>query len=348
MPTLYVTRFRSVIRRRAGSLLVTLDEDPDGRGGPEPERRTTLTEVEPHRLEMIGLVGSVHITRDALDLCLDQGIDVAWFSRNGRLRGRLAGPLSRTADLRLAQGDAIRDPVRRLQLASSVVAAKLSSASEVLEGLQGNRPDEDLFSRARRDLKSSIVRAGEAEDVEQLLGIEGAGARAYFEGLAAGFSSEIRFERRERRPPPDPANSLLSFGYTLLANLLTSRLEARGFDPYLGFFHQPRSGRPSLALDLLEEFRHPVVDRLVLRLCNLRILKPEDFEPDPRRAGGVVLRRGSSRRFFKEWESALGRPLRSRDGGDSSRVRDRLDQQIESLATHLRHGDPYLPFRYGD
>jgi CRISP-associated protein Cas1 len=91
-----------------------------------------------------------------------------------------------------------------------------------------------------------------------------------------------------------------------------------------------------------------VVDRLVLRLCNLRILKPDDFEADPRRAGGVVLRRKSSRRFFKEWESALRRPLRGRDGRDSDSVRDRIDQQIESLATHLRHGDPYIPFRFGD
>ena len=348
MPTLYVTRFRSVVRRRAGSLLVTRDEDSDGRDGAEPERRDILLEVEPHRLELIAFVGSVHVTRDALDLCLEKGIDVAWFSRNGRLRGRLVGPLSRTADLRLAQWDAVRDPERRLRLARTVVGAKLSNASEVLEDLQGNRPDVKTFSRAMRDLRAAAARAKRAEGIEQLLGIEGAGARAYFEGLVVGFSAEIRFERRQRRPPPDPANSLLSFGYTLLANLLAGRIEARGLDPCVGFFHEARSGRPSLALDLLEELRHPVVDRLVLRLCNLRILKPEDFEPDHRRPGGVVLRRDSSRRFFKEWEAALDRPLRCRGAGDAKTVRDRIDLQIESLATHLRHGDPYAPFEYGD
>ena len=111
---------------------------------------------------------------------------------------------------------------------------------------------------------------------------------------------------------------MLSFGYVLLGDLLAGMLEARGLDPALGFFHEPRPGRPSLALDLLEEFRHPVVDRFVLRVSNLRILRPTMFEPDEpdeldeTEAGGVRLTRDGLKRFFRAWEKHLSRPLLER------------------------------------
>src|SRR5262249_17738051 len=157
-----------------------------------------------------------------------------------------------------------------------------------------------------------------------LLGLEGSGARAYFQALSAAFLGDIGFTGRAHRPPPDPANALLSLAYTLLTNALAGLLEARGLDPRMGFFHEVHGARPRLALDLVEEFRHPVADRFVLRLCNLRIMRPELFEPDPEHAGGVRLTRPAYRRFFQEWEKFLREPLRENEEAASGEVRPLL------------------------
>ena len=300
MPTLYVTEPRSVVRRSVGSVVVTLNEDPDG-PGPLPERQRRLLEVEPHRLELIALVGRVHITADALQLCLEQGIAVAWLQANGNFMGRLVPELSRTADLRLAQFRMADDEPQALALAQTFVAAKLHNAVGLLTALRSNRRSQPALGRAIGELKAMADTVAQATSREVLLGYEGDAARRYFAGLRLGFTGAIGFAGRARRPPPDPANALLSFGYVLLANVLASLLEACGFDPYLGFMHTVRSGRPSLALDLLEELRHPVVDRFVLRVCNRGQLRPEHFETDAER-GGVRLTRAGMRIFFRTWK----------------------------------------------
>ncbi len=339
MPTLYVTEPGAVVRRSAGSIVVTLDEDPDG-PGPLPERRRRLIEVEPHRLELIALLGRVHITADATQLCLEQGIAVAWFRANGDFVGRLVPELSRTADLRLAQFRMGTDERQALPLAQTFVAAKLHNAAGVLTALRSNRRGEPALGRAISDLKTLADTVSEASSRDVLMGFEGDAARRYFSGLRLGFTGDIDFTGRARRPPPDPANALLSFGYVLLANALSSLLEARGFDPYLGFMHTVRSGRPSLALDLLEELRHPVVDRFVLRTCNLRRLRPGHFEADQER-GGVRLTREGLRTFFRAWEAFMDAPLPGIE--EDICPEDLIRRQADRLAGHVRGHEPYRP-----
>ncbi len=339
MPTLYVTEPGSVVRRSAGSIVVTLDQDPDG-AGPLPERRRRLIEVEPHRLELIALVGRMHITSDATHLCLEQGIAVAWFRANGDFVGRLVPELSRTADLRLAQFRLAGDEHRSLPLVRTFVSAKLRNAAGVLTALRSNRRGQPALGRVIGELKAMTATVAQASGRDVLLGLEGDAARRYFSGLRLGFTGDIGFTGRARRPPPDPANALLSFGYVLLANALASLLEARGFDPYLGFMHAVRSGRPSLALDLLEELRHPVVDRFVLRTCNLRRMRPGHFEADPER-GGVRLTRDGMRGFFRAWEAFMDSPLAGTDEGISPE--DLLRRQADRLAAHVRGHTPYRP-----
>ena len=167
-----------------------------------------------------------------------------------------------------------------------MVAAKLVNAAGVLRGLRTNhaRPELAAALAALRELR---LRVAGCQAAASLLGLEGAAARAYFGGLAATFVGDIGFAGRERRPPPDPANALLSLGYTLLTNRLAGLVEARGLDPAWGFFHEERPGRPALALDLVEELRHPLVDRFVVRNCNLRVFQARHFEADAERPGGV-------------------------------------------------------------
>ena len=339
MPTLYVTEPGAVVRRSAGSLVVTVSRDPDGRG-PLPKKTKELIEVEPHRLEMIALVGSAHITSSAIRMCLQEGIAVAWFRRNGDFMGRLVPELSRTADLRLAQFRLVSDDVRSLALARIFIAAKLRSAMAVLASVRSNRTGRPEFSDSIRALRVMLEEVGAVSDKGDLLGFEGNAARHYFAGLSVAFDGGIPFAGRARRPPPDPVNALLSFGYVIVVNALCSLLEARGFDPYLGFLHAVRSGRPSLALDLTEELRHPVVDRFVLRVCNRRELRPEHFKVDEER-GGVRLTRDGLKTFFRLWEAFMDRPL----AGLHERISPEalMKRQANRLAAHVRGRAQYMP-----
>ncbi len=346
MPTLYVSEPGAMVRLSGGSLVVTVEDDPDG-PGPAPRRRRVLAEVEPHRLELIALVGRVNLTTEALMLCLEHGIGLAWFSRNGDFRARLVPETARAADLRLRQYQAWADPAARLARARKVVAAKLGNALEVLEDIQGNHGSTPGLERALGELGGLRGQVAACDSPERLLGLEGNGARAYFGALGEAFRGAIGFAGRRRRPAPDPANALLSFGYVLLGNLLAGLLEAHGLDPALGFFHEVRPGRPSLALDLLEELRHPVVDRFVLRGCNLQIFRPEMFVAEEA-TGGIRLSRDGLQAFFLEWERRLASPLREKNGPQRLTVRDLLRRQVERLVADLRGGEEYAPLAYGD
>ncbi len=339
MPTLYVTEPGAVVRRSKGSIVVTIDKDPDG-PGPLRKKRRELAEVEPHLLELIALVGRSHITSWATHLCLQQGIAVAWFRRNGDFLGRLVPELSRTADLRLAQFHAVTDDARALHLARMFIASKVRSAIAVLSVIRSNRPGKPELGQAMRALQAMTGAVQNTTEKDALLGFEGNAARIYFEVFRVGFVGGILFTGRARRPPPDPANALLSFGYVILVNAVASLLEARGFDPYLGFLHTVRSGRPSLALDLTEEFRHSVVDRFALRVFNRRQLRPEHFEADESR-GGVKLTREGMRSFFRAWEEFMDKPLPGL--ADDISPEALMRRQADRLAAHIRGREEYLP-----
>ncbi|MCL5269529.1 MAG: CRISPR-associated endonuclease Cas1 [bacterium] len=329
-------------------MIITLDDDPDGKG-PLPETQPLLLRVPPHRLEILILMGRVHITRDATLLCLKEGIGVTWLNGNGRLLGRLVPEQSRCANVRLRQYASYANPAERAELARMFVGAKLVNAAAVLENIDANYPDSNL-KVACDGLRDRIAVLKRAPTLPEILGHEGQGARLYFDALAqAGFRGLLTFEGRRQHPAPDPVNALLSFGYVLLANRIAGLLEARGLEPAIGFFHDPRDGRPSLALDLMEEFRHPLVDRFVLQAANRRQFRPEHFEPDPERPGGVRLRAWMLRQFFGLWQKALASPLPEAGGvaGAASDAAVAIQRQVERLTAHLRRNESYRPFLLG-
>src|SRR5262249_50396885 len=182
-----------------------------------------------------------------------------------------------------------------------------------------------------------------AESLETLRGLEGAAARNYFAGFALACRTELQFEGRRRRPPTDPVNALLSFGYTLVGAELTNLLDAMGYDPYIGFYHQLDYGRPSLALDLLEEFRVPAVDRLVLNLVNLRTLQASDFSADEE-SGGLRLDRKALGKFFRAYESHLNKEFTDTTTNTALTLRKAFRRQAERLAAHVTKGELYAPF----
>ena len=174
-----------------------------------------------------------------------------------------------------------------------------------------------------------------------ILGIEGICSNVYFHSYGAMFKSNIRFEKRSRRPPKDPANVILSLAYTLLTKEVSGVLDAESFEPYLGFLHGVRYGRKSLALDIVEEFRQPVADRLVLKVFNKRILSEYDFEYDE--DNQIVLSEEGFRRFCVAYEKwIIGRDVTS---GDKS-FRSRIRQQSAHLKSSLLKGQIYKPYKW--
>jgi len=343
MPVLFLSEPRCTLRRQADALIVT--RRPEN-GGADEE---VLLKVQPDRLELVALVGAVHVTADALHLCFDHGVDLAWFTSSGRLRGRAVAPASCNADLRLCQYARLQeDPT---PLALGFAQAKLANAACVLVEVQGNYSDNPLLPAAIAQLKELGQRCT-AMSTDSILGIEGAATRTYFEAFGSAFRGELSFAARRRQPPTDPVNSLLSFGYVLLTHQIAGLVEARGMDPALGFLHRPHAGRPSLALDLLEEFRAPVVDRFVLRLANLRIMRPEhfhkagSFDQDGEPQGACLMTNAGRKIFFNEWAHFLLKPLRAADEPDPLPVGDLLRRQVERLAADFRGSRKYEPFRY--
>jgi CRISPR-associated protein Cas1 len=152
------------------------------------------------------------------------------------------------------------------------------------------------------------------------------------------------FHGRRRHPSPDPVNALLSLGYTMAYNEIGSLLDGLGFDPYLGYYHQPRYGHATLASDLLEEFRAPLVDRLTLRLVNNRVLQEDDFYRQT--SGGMHLKRDPLKRYFAEYETFVDRDQQMPAGEPPADFRTLFRRQAERLRRTVLTGEPYIPYRF--
>jgi CRISPR-associated protein Cas1 len=260
------------------------------------------------------LFGNVAITTPALATLLERGIPVAFHSHGGWFRGMAHGLPHRNVEIRTAQYRASFDDAFCLRFARELVAAKIMNQRTILR--RNWREDEAARQAALDRLAAARKSAGGAAAVAELLGIEGDAAVTYFrafarllappapESAAGGGSGppEFRFEARNRRPPTDPVNAMLSLAYAMLARHLTVALATIGLDPFRGFFHAPRYGRPALALDLMEPFRPIIADSVVLSVVNTGEIAPSDFVIAPT---GTALTPAGRRRFVEAFERRL-------------------------------------------
>jgi CRISPR-associated protein Cas1 len=329
MANLYLIEQGSVLRKTGDRLIVEKDD-------------AELLEVECFKIDTIFLFGNIHVTTPALTELLEHGIELALLTQSGRLKGQLTPPKAKNVLLRMAQYQQSREPTVAMGLARALVDAKVRNALALLTRQQRNYPERG-FAPYREDLDRLRAALTTAETLDSLRGFEGTAARHYFAGFALACRTELSFEGRRRRPPTDPINALLSFGYTLVGAELTSLLDAMGYDPYIGFFHQLDYGRPSLALDILEEFRVPAVDRLVLNLTNLRTLQASDFIVDEE-TGGLRLDRKALGKFFRAYEAHLNKEFTDKSTGMTMTLRKAFRQQAERLANYLTKGETYTPF----
>jgi CRISPR-associated endonuclease Cas1 len=185
-----------------------------------------------------------------------------------------------------------------------------------------------------------------AESIEAMLGFEGQGANLYFQAYATLLKGKFAFEKRTRRPPTDPVNSLLSLGYTLLSQNLHSMVEAAGLHTHFGNLHLPQKNRPSLVCDLVEEFRAPVVDSFVGYLINKSIFIEEDFTP-PDARGGVYLQPDALKKFLKHWEETLNKTVTHPHTGHKVNYRRCFELQVwEYVSCLMGERENYRPMRW--
>ena len=256
----------------------------------------------------LSVYGNVQITAQATRELLDRDIPICHFSYGGWLKGMTAGMGHKNIELRIAQFRAAGDSGTSLSIAKDIVVTKLRNSRTLL---RRNHPDKPTV--ALKEIERLAKSVQRADSIQTLLGIEGAAARVYFSnfgGMLKPTTSDFDFRTRNRRPPKDPVNAVLSFVYSMLIRQLAVSCRSVGFDPYLGFYHQPKYGRPALALDLAEEFRSIVSDSVVLTLFNNSELKEKDFL---NRSGSVALtqegRKTVIRAFERRMDTLITHPL---------------------------------------
>jgi CRISPR-associated protein Cas1 len=264
----------------------------------EVEKETKLA-VPIHHLNSVAVFGSVMVSPGAMELCMEAGAALTFLTERGRLVARVDAPQSGNVLLRREQFRWADRPEACAGVARNIVAGKLQNARGVLmRGAREALSDEDRveLSSAADALAENIRSLESASNVDSIRGFEGESARRYF----GAFNRLIRQDRpafaisnRNRRPPLDPVNAMLSFSYALLLHDCVAALTAAGLDPSVGFLHEDRPGRPSLALDLMEEFRPLIADRLTLTLINRQEVGPGDFK---KREGGAVEMSDSARK----------------------------------------------------
>lgn len=299
-------------------------------------------QVPLHHLGSLVLFGNVLVSPFLIARCAEDGRSIVWLSEHGRFHGRLEGGTSGNVLLRRAQHQALDDEEKALDLAKAFVHAKLRNARHVLlRSLRERGPSEPLEG-ALREQEAALADLPRARSLNEVRGLEGQAAAAYFQAFGQMLLvSEFSFSGRVKRPPRDPVNALLSFLYTLLVNDVVAALEGVGLDPQIGYLHAIRPGRPSLALDLVEEFRAWWADRLALTLINRKQIGPNHFVERP---GGTVYLSDEGRRevlvaYQKRKQEEITHPLFK----ESVPVGLLPHLQARLLARHLRGDLPRYP-----
>jgi CRISPR-associated protein Cas1 len=318
--------------RREGERLVVLS-----RGQPP-------TTLQTQGLEQLVIVGNPTLSCEAIDLLASQNIDTVLLTTNGRYRARIARSPAGNVRLRMAQYALVGDGARCLPAARALVLAKIGNQRAFLLRVARKRTEPRL-DVATRAMSAAATGAGLADSLDELRGFEGAAAAAYFKAFGAALLDDrFHFDSRKRRPPPDPVNALLSLGYTLLLRRMESAAAIVGLDPFLGLLHTPEAGRPSLALDLIEPYRTPMVDALVVAAINKGAIRPDHFE-DAGAGEPVVVTREGTRAFVSLFAKRLEREVLDPATGKRLPWRALFVEECRRLARYVLDGAlprPYL------
>src|SRR6266699_6195571 len=360
MPTLYLTEDRDLVRRDSEDCLLV--QVPENRGDGRAVTPAYKKLIPLVKVEDVIVMGEVTLTASALYLLLEKNIEIHFMTSYGQFKGRLTPGLSKNSLLRMAQHRAHNNLSKRSELARRFVIGKLSNQRTMLQ--RSNRRQADpLFNQEIEQIAGIIRRLStfstevettytlasgdtgiEGTPVETILGMEGAGSAAYFHCLGNMLSDQQQwaFGGRVKRPPTDPVNALLSYGYALLTTQVASAVQMIGFDQFIGYLHSSVYGRPALALDLMEEFRPVIVDSVVLTLLNNRMLSKDDFYVE---LGAYRLKNEPRRTFLTRFEERLNEEVTHPIFGYKVKYRRCIELQVRLVAKFLTGEiDEYPPF----
>ena len=323
---LYVDEQGCILKKTGERLLVVKE------GG-------TIRDIPLIHLGQVVLCGNISVTTPVMQTLLNAGIPVVYLSAYGRYQGVLMPQISRNSLLRVAQHRVADDPEKCLALAKAFVHGKISNMRVMLQRRKWRDKAEteaeaatiELSIEGMRKMRGRLPRA---ENLPELLGLEGNASADYFRSFSSMLNAEMgfSFEHRTRRPPKDPTNALLSFAYSLLTADVISAIQIVGLDPYVGFFHQQTYGRPCLALDLMEEFRPIIADSVVVTLINNRQITPNDFTQSH---GGWFLKDAARKKFYAAYEKRKNETITHPIFKYKISFRRALELQVRLLAKHL-------------
>ncbi len=330
--TLYITRQESYLHKERETIVIK-------------QGKEKLGQFPAISIGNILCFGQISVSPFLMGFCGEQGIGLSFYTEYGKFLARVQGQQSGNVLLRRTQYRWADDIEKSVSIARLMVAAKISNCRAVLMREIRNHGDNNALERVIKKLATSLRRVQHAQSVAETMGIEGDAASAYFgvfNELIRG--DEFTFNGRVRRPPTDPVNALLSFAYTLISHDCAAALQGVGLDPYVGFLHQDRPGRTSLAQDLLEEFRGPWADRFVLTLINRKQVKPKDFVTEA--SGAVRLTDDARKSFLIAWQERKQAEIMHPYLNETISVGLLAHCQAMLLARHLRGDTEYYPPYY--
>lgn len=321
MSILYVTQPDAVIEKTYEAFTVSLKQENGAW-----KKQTVAAQT----IEQVVLMGNPRITGDALVYALELGMPIHYLSGFGKYLGSALPGHSRNGQLRLAQYQTYCDLEKRLTLVKAIVTAKIHNQSAV------------LYRHHQRDhaLKQHKGNVKKQTSIDQVRGVEGIAAKDYFGCWAKMLDADWQFAGRNRRPPTDPINALLSFAYGLLRVQVTAAAHLAGLDPYIGYLHEVTRGQPALVLDLMEEFRPLVADNLVLAVVNNREIKTQDFSES---LGAYRLTDAARKTFLQAFERKMSDEFKHPVFEYRCTYRRAIELQARLLARHLQEGVMYQP-----
>lgn len=333
---LYITSPEAYLAKEGENVLVLIGEE-------------TKFRIPVHNLEGIVCFGYTGASPALMHLCAEKGVALSFLSESGKFRARVSGRVNGNVLLRRRQYRLADSPEESVQLAKSFIFGKLFNCKCVLQRFlrdHEGKGDTLAVQDGVKTLSLQLQKAAQCRNTDTLRGVEGEGARSYygvFDNLILEAKDFFRFSGRSRRPPLDPVNALLSFLYTLLAHDCAAALETVGLDPQVGFLHRERPGRPSLALDLMEELRPYLVDRLVLSLINNRQADSRGFTT--KESGGVLMTAEARKEIITAWQNRKQEEINHPFLGEKIEIGLIPYAQALLLARHLRGDlDAYPPF----
>jgi CRISPR-associated protein Cas1 len=333
MSVVYVDTQGSSIYRSKGTLLVKKEQE-------------VLKEIPISQIDKLVLVGGIFISTSALNLILSNNIFTSFLSVDGKYKGSLFSGFSKNINLRIKQFEKYLDESFRNNIAKTLILNKIRNCYTFLLKYRRNHEDADFDTEIEK-IKLIIKKLKNIREIKvaNLLGIEGIAAKYYFSAYGKLIRKEFVFSKRTMYPPRDEINSLLSLGYTLLMNEFVSKIQSNGLDPFIGFLHGAEYGRESLAVDMIEEFRF-LIDALVIKLINKKIIEKKDFEFDKEKQY-FRLKDDKKKIFYIQYEKKLMTEIKVENMISLGNYHKIFSIQVMKLSKYIKdESESYTPFLY--